>query len=92
MTALLRRMGEDHRTTVHGFRSTFRDWMAERTSTPHDVAEMALAHTIKSGTEAAYRRGDMLAKRTRVMEQWATFVTTPVPAGEGSIAMVPEKE
>lgn len=81
MTALLKRMDEHHRATVHGFRSTFRDWMAERTATPHDVAEMALAHTIKSGAEAAYRRGDMLEKRRRVMNQWAEFVTTPAPAG-----------
>ncbi|BCB07897.1 phage integrase [Vreelandella venusta] len=67
--------------TIHGFRSTFRDWMAECTATPHDVAEMALAHTIKSGAEAAYRRGDMLAKRARVMDQWAAYVTTPAGAG-----------
>lgn len=67
--------------TIHGFRSTFRDWMAECTATPHDVAEMALAHTIKSGAEAAYRRGDMLAKRARVMDQWSAYVTTPAGAG-----------
>lgn len=83
MTALLKRMEEHHRATVHGFRSTLRDWMAERTATPHDVAEMTLAHTIKSGAEAAYRRGDMLEKRRRVMRQWAEFVTTPAPAGAG---------
>lgn len=88
MSALLKRMGESHRATVHGFRSTFRDWIAERTSTPHDIAEMALAHTIKNGAEAAYRRGDMLAKRARVMNQWADFVTTPAPAGAGNVAPI----
>ncbi|NYS60815.1 tyrosine-type recombinase/integrase [Vreelandella salicampi] len=88
MTALLRRMGEDHRATVHGFRSTFRDWMAERTGTPHEVAEAALAHTIKSSTEAAYRRGDLYAKRARVMDQWAAFITTPAPAGASNVAPI----
>jgi integrase len=63
--------------TVHGFRSTFRDWTAERTDTPRDVAEMALAHTIENKAEAAYRRGDMMIKRALLMERWATFTTTP---------------
>tara|TARA_R110001583_G_scaffold113099_1_gene263472 strand:- start:18983 stop:20266 length:1284 start_codon:yes stop_codon:yes gene_type:complete len=88
MTALLRRMKEDHRATVHGFRSTFRDWMAERTGTPHEVAEAALAHSIRNGTEAAYRRSDLYAKRARVMDQWAAFVTTPAPAGAGNVAPI----
>ncbi|MEG3081322.1 integrase arm-type DNA-binding domain-containing protein [Halomonas sp. 5021] len=88
MTALLRRMKEDHRATVHGFRSTFRDWMAERTGTPHEVAEAALAHSIRNSTEAAYRRGDLYAKRARVMDQWAAFVTAPVPVGAGNIAPI----
>ncbi|MGP5307142.1 tyrosine-type recombinase/integrase [Vreelandella alkaliphila] len=76
MSAVLKRMGVD--VTVHGFRSTFRDWTAERTSTPHHVAEMALAHTIKNSAEAAYRRGDMLEKRRRLMEQWADYCAAPV--------------
>lgn len=71
MAAVLKRMGIA--VTVHGFRSTFRDWTAEYTSTPHHVAEMALAHTIKNQAEAAYRRGDLLEKRRRLMEQWADF-------------------
>jgi integrase len=57
--------------TVHGFRSTFRDWAAERTNFPREVAEMALAHAIESKVEAAYRRGDLFEKRYRLMEQWA---------------------
>ncbi|MEC4766845.1 integrase arm-type DNA-binding domain-containing protein [Halomonas sp. CUBES01] len=79
MSSVLKRMGVD--VTVHGFRSTFRDWTAEQTSTPHHVAEMALAHTIKNSAEAAYRRGDMLDKRRRLMEQWADYcASTAAPA------------
>jgi integrase len=63
--------------TVHGFRSTFRDWTAERTDTPRDVAEMALAHAIGDKTEAAYRRGELMTKRAVLMQRWATFATTP---------------
>jgi integrase len=68
----LRRMGRDD-LTVHGFRSTFRDWAAERTNFPREVAEMALAHTIGDRVEAAYRRGDLFAKRVRLMHDWAKF-------------------
>ncbi|MGD9812274.1 MAG: tyrosine-type recombinase/integrase [Sphingobium sp.] len=73
MLMLLRRMGYD-KITVHGFRSTFRDWAGETTSFPHEVCEQALAHTIKNKAEAAYRRGDMLAKRALLMEAWANFI------------------
>lgn len=78
MAAVLKRM--DVPATVHGFRSTFRDWTAEYTSTPHHVAEMALAHTIKNAAEAAYRRGDLLEKRRRLMDQWAEFCAAPATA------------
>jgi integrase len=62
--------------TVHGTaRSTFRDWASERTSHPSDVVEMALAHTIRSKAEAAYRRGDLLDKRKALMADWAAFVS-----------------
>ncbi|MDF2599449.1 MAG: prophage integrase [Methylobacterium brachiatum] len=60
--------------TAHGFRSSFRDWAAEATSLPREVAEMALAHTIENRVEAAYRRGDLLAKRTELMSLWGTFI------------------
>lgn len=63
---LLRDMGYDT-LTVHGFRSTFRDWAAEQTAYPREVAEAALAHTIDNKTEAAYRRGDLFAKRAKLM-------------------------
>jgi integrase len=67
--------------TPHGFRSSFRDWAAEETSFPSEVAEMALAHTIKSKVEAAYRRGQLLAKRRELMEAWAAYVTRPATCG-----------
>ncbi|WP_417842040.1 tyrosine-type recombinase/integrase [Terasakiella sp.] len=60
--------------TVHGFRSTFRDWAAETTAYPNEVVEMALAHTIKSSTEKAYRRGDMLDRRRPLMQDWADYL------------------
>jgi hypothetical protein len=63
---LLRRMKHDD-LTVHGFRSTFHDWTAERTNFPSEVAEMALAHTVSSKVEQAYRRGDLLERRRRMM-------------------------
>jgi integrase len=61
--------------TVHGFRSTFRDWAAEHTNHPREVAEMALAHTTENKVEAHYRRGDLFAKRRALMEDWAGFCT-----------------
>jgi integrase len=73
---LLRRMGRRD-LTVHGFRSTFRDWAAERTNFPGDVVEMALAHVIGNKVEAAYRRGDLFEKRRKLMEAWATYCATP---------------
>lgn len=71
MTMLLRRMKVD--VTVHGFRSGFRDWSAECTGYAHEVAEMALAHTIENKVERAYRRGDLFDKRRRLMDDWATY-------------------
>ena len=64
--------------TVHGFRSSFRDWVGEETSFAGDVAEMALAHTIKDKTEAAYRRGNMLDKRRILMDNWADYCASSV--------------
>lgn len=74
--AVLRRMGRGD-VTVHGFRSTFRDWCAERTNYPSEVAEMALAHTVANKVEAAYRRGDLIEKRRRMMDDWAAFCASP---------------
>ena len=70
LTAMLRRMQRDD-ITVHGFRSSFRDWAAEATDYPQEMAEMALAHIVGNKVEAAYRRGDMLEKRRAMMQAWA---------------------
>lgn len=72
MLALLKRMKRAD-LTVHGFRSTFRDWAAEQTNFPSDVAEMALAHSIRDKTEAAYRRGELFDKRAKLMAAWAIY-------------------
>lgn len=71
MSMLLRRMVPN--VTVHGFRSSFRDWAAEVSAFSHEVCEMALAHTIPNKAEAAYRRGDLLEKRRELMEAWANY-------------------
>lgn len=75
MTMVLRKLGHGD-LTVHGFRSTFRDWCAEETHYPNIVAEMALAHTVDNAVEAAYRRGDLLEKRRALMADWATYCTS----------------
>lgn len=80
LTAVMRRMDVD--AVPHGFRSTFRDWAAEHTNYPREVAEMALAHAIGDKVEAAYRRGDLFEKRRRMMVDWAAFCAVPSPAGE----------
>jgi integrase len=82
---LLRRMKRDD-ITAHGFRSTFRDWVEEQTDTPRAVAEMALAHTIGSAVEAAYRRGDLFEKRRVLMSKWANFCSKPLRAGDATYA------
>lgn len=73
LSAVMRRM--EVNATPHGLRSTFRDWISESTSYPHEVAEQALAHVIPSAVERAYRRGDLLDKRVRLMADWATFLS-----------------
>lgn len=83
MTMLLRRMKLD--ATVHGFRSAFRDWAAERTNYAHEVCEMALAHAIANKAEAAYRRGDLFDKRRRLMADWDEF------CGQASSRVAPRR-
>lgn len=68
--------------SCHGFRSTFRDWTADQTAYSREEAEAALAHTIKDKTEAAYRRGNMMEKRTRMMADWEAHCYTSKPNGE----------
>lgn len=77
MLGVLRRLSRRD-ITVHGFRSTFRDWCAEQTSFPREIAEAALAHINRDRVEAAYLRSDLLAKRHQLMEQWALFATSAV--------------
>ncbi len=72
MTMQLRRMKREN-ITVHGFRSTFRDWASEQTSFPHETCEHALAHRISDKAEAAYRRGDQFEKRRKLMEAWTAY-------------------
>ena len=80
MSMLMRRMKVD--ATVHGFRSGFRDWAAECTGYAHEVAEMALAHTIENKVERAYRRGDLFEKRRRLMDDWAAYCAHGEATGE----------
>jgi integrase len=82
---LLRRMGRSNATT-HGFRSSFRNWAAERTNFPAEVSEMALAHTVSDKTVAAYNRSDLFARRRRLMAAWATFCTAPEQKTRSNVA------
>ena len=79
-TALLRRLGIP--AVPHGFRSSFRDWVIEQTSTPWAVAEAALAHNVGNSTEAAYMRSDLFDQRRTLMDAWAEFVAGGVEAEE----------
>jgi integrase len=74
--------------TAHGFRSTFRDWAAERTNFPNEVAEMALAHSVSNKVEAAYRRGDLFEKRRQLAEAWAKYCATSVAGDVVQLAAV----
>jgi integrase len=83
---LLRRMGHADLTT-HGFRSSFRDWCAERTAFPSEVAEMALAHAVADKVERAYRRGDLFDKRRQLADAWARFCAVPAVTGGEVVAL-----
>ncbi len=83
---LLKRMGRGDLTT-HGFRSTFRDWTAERTNYPNEVAEMALAHAVGDKVEAAYRRGDLFDKRCKMMDAWAEFCSQIAQGGDNIVML-----
>ena len=76
LTVLLRKNGLAGLTTVHGFRSAFRDWAAENTNSPHAVMELALAHAVGSSVEQAYARSDLLSKRRVLMARWSDFLTS----------------
>jgi len=81
MLAVLRRMKRADITT-HGMRSCFRDWAAEMTNYPSEVVEMALAHAVGNKVEAAYRRGNLIGKRRKLMEAWAGYCSAPARAGK----------
>jgi integrase len=68
--------------TLHGFRSSFRDWAGERTNFPREIAEAALSHRVGDAVERAYRRGDALEKRRRLMQAWSDFCSTPAQIGD----------
>jgi integrase len=80
MLELLRGM-DGRGLTVHGFRSSFRDWAAEQTNFPREVAEAALAHVLRDSTEAAYRRSDLFERRRKLMDAWATYCSSQVTNG-----------
>jgi integrase len=80
MAVLLKKRMKHAGLTVHGFRSSFRDWAGEHTSFPREVAEAALAHVVGDAVERAYRRGDALEKRRKLMDAWAKFISAPTVA------------
>ena len=84
MLKLLKDM--DLQITVHGFRSTFRDWVSEITDYSSELAEMALAHVIKNKVEAAYRRGDLFERRRNLMQDWCNFCTSYTKIEELKVA------
>jgi integrase len=86
MLNLLARMDRGD-LTVHGFRSTFRDWAAERTNFPGEVVEMALAHVVEDRTEAAYKRTDLFNRRRLLMEEWAKYCEKPVQTAANLVSL-----
>ena len=73
LTKVLRSTGLAERATVHGFRSSFRDWASEQNNAPHAVMEMSLSHSVGSSVEQAYARSTLVEKRRALMDQWAAF-------------------
>jgi len=73
---------------VHGFRSTFRDWCAEQTNYPREVAEMGLSHAIGNKVEAAYRRGDLFEKRQKLINEWARYCYQVQPKTKGKVLKI----
>jgi integrase len=91
LTAVLRRLKRGD-TTVHGFRSTFRDWASECTSCSREVAEMSLAHTISNVVEAAYRRGDLFLKRQILMRDWANYCDKVLSSSADVVPLIKEMQ
>ena len=76
--------------TTHGFRSSFRDWAAERTNFPREIGEMALAHTVKGKTEGAYWRSDVIDKRRQLAEAWSRFCMSPATTDADNVVSLHE--
>jgi len=83
----MRRMGRSE--AVHGFRSSFRVWAGEQSSTSPDIIELCLAHKVGGNVERAYQRSDLLARRRLLMKSWATYCTTTTAAATGTETVVP---
>jgi integrase len=93
LSAVLRRMKVDPEVgTVHGFRSTFRDWAGETTAHAREVIEASLAHKLKDKAEAAYARGDLFAKRRKLMQDWADYLASAPADVLGLHDTVPQRE
>jgi integrase len=88
MPHLLKLTGFAGETTVHGFRSSFRVWAAERTNVPREVVEQCLAHITGSLVEQAYQRSDLLQERARLMGKWSDYISTPTPAQTGNVTPI----
>ena len=89
---LVKTASGDERMTVHGLRSSFRDFASERTNFPREVAEMALAHAIPNAVEAAYRRGDLFDKRRRLMDAWAAYCGNVEIDGVGKLVSLANRK
>jgi integrase len=88
MAKVLKEMGyRADVATVHGFRSSFKDWVSERTAYPNELSEMAMAHTVSDKVEAAYRRGDMRDRRRRLMEDWSSYCDGNAIGGDNIVAI-----
>ena len=85
LTIALRNAG--CKATIHGFRSSFKTWSEERTNFPGIVVEMSLAHRVGSAVENAYRRGDIIVKRRKLMEAWGTYATSPPVEKKGEVVV-----
>src|SRR6516225_4281633 len=81
----------DQKVTIHGFRSSFRDWAGETTSFAHDICEAALAHVRGDHSVRAYARGDLYAKRRKLMEAWAKFCAAPPAKAGGKVIGIRRK-
>jgi integrase len=87
MRRVLELMGYVDRASVHGFRASFSSWAASRTSAPHEVIELSLAHAVGSAVVRAYQRDDLANKRRALMQQWAAFLDTPVDEADRVVAI-----